>query len=1527
QAVESNCVDGGNDTAAALGLNTYTTRVDGEPDVNTVDMGYHYRHGVDKYQVTIEIVEDPENPGIHGVVEPNGGVFYAGTRVTLEARPDPGYHLKGWYDVNDVLVSVLREFRFVVDANVTYRVRFRLPSEVPVYGGGDALHEAVTVAQNGDILVVAPGTYNGGIDLRGREITIVSVNPDDPNLVAATIIDGRNSGRAFIFSGGETHNTVVDGFTIINSGVFINHGGAIYIGPDSSPTLLNLTISDCNVAAGNGGAVYIDANSSPYFGNVTITNCTTISPNYVGGNGGAVYVDVNCLPVFAGCTFTGCSANGLGGAVFINTDSYARFVDCNFSGNYSTFSGGAVYHAAFSGSIIENSIVFNNTADVSGAGLYYSAACLAEVNDCNVTYNIATVQGGGLAAGDDTFLAISDSNFVYNTAAYGGGVFVNANAVGVIRTSMITHNDANQDGGGLYVFESNDLSIADCNIAYNTSGRGGGVYFENSPLAMLMHCTIRHNRAGVMTVSRAYFLPDPNDPNLPPAPIDPRDPNFNPNDPNLIIVDSNVTVPGQGGGIYSFAGPLLIADTDISFNTTTTSGGGLYLAGGQNRLRQLSNCLITNNSAVRDGGGLSSTWFNRLSLSNCTVADNAVGDANHPDWPALGGGLYASYASNVGIVDSILWGNRGRSGSQIAVATGFQYDPRPATVSVSFSDVMGWKVPGNPGAVSPSAVFVDTGTTLNWSAATVIDADPLFVAGYYLSQITGGQTVDSPALNAGSGPAINVGMAAMTTNLRGLPDAGIVDLGYHNIIRKHRVLIHVVGNGHLVMVPDMDPADPNEGLYNFGTWLNLHARPDKGYRVAGWYDMSGVLLSTSKLRQIDVRGDIEYILEFEPTKTTNVSGDPDAIQRAIDNAKSGDTLIVAAGVYNGDIELRGKDIMLTSTNPDDPNVVALTIIDAGGAGRGLLFIAGEDANTVVNGFTVTNGAVTDANGGGIYIAPNTSPTLRNMIISNCTADANDPNDPNAMALGGGIFVDVNAAPTFINCLVIDCSATLGGGAYCDFNTAPVFLHCSFVNNTADFGAGLYCDSNSITAISASTFRGNNAVQDGGGVLIDPNALMTIADSNFVDNIANRGAGLFGEPNSIVDIRESRFTGNVAATDGGAVCWIESAMTIADSDFLYNTAIRGGGLFADTSWSTQITGCHIGYNEAGLEAYDPNDPNVILDPNALIDPNDPNSAAVPVVIGQGGGIFCFATPMVLADCQIMYNVTNASGGGIYIAGASERVDVLNCLIVNNLAGRDGGGASINWFSPTILANCTFSGNAAVGLFGQPNRTGLGGGLYCSYESNVQVIDSIFWENYGLVGHEMSVHTGFEWDPRPATLTVTHSLVRLGSSGVRIDTGCILNWDVAPTHPRFPTNINANPLFITGPLGLFYLRQRDAGQLQTSPAVDAGSDLASRLGMTVNHTGMVRYTTRTDELADRGLVDMGYHYPSRQEPCRFCDLVYDGLVNFRDFALLAQRWLTEGCSDGDDWCGGADITVDTVVDFADMAFMSTCWLVED
>lgn len=90
----------------------------------------------------------------------------------------------------------------------------------------------------------------------------------------------------------------------------------------------------------------------------------------------------------------------------------------------------------------------------------------------------------------------------------------------------------------------------------------------------------------------------------------------------------------------------------------------------------------------------------------------------------------------------------------------------------------------------------------------------------------------------------------------------------------------------------------------------------------------------------------------------HVPTDAPTIQIAIVKAAPFDTIIVAPGTYFEAISFGGKVITVQSTNPNDPRVVAATIINAGGLGNVVTFSGGEDqVNTILDGFTITGGTI------------------------------------------------------------------------------------------------------------------------------------------------------------------------------------------------------------------------------------------------------------------------------------------------------------------------------------------------------------------------------------------------------------------------------------------------------------------------------------------------------------------------------------------------------------------------------------------
>jgi len=129
--------------------------------------------------------------------------------------------------------------------------------------------------------------------------------------------------------------------------------------------------------------------------------------------------------------------------------------------------------------------------------------------------------------------------------------------------------------------------------------------------------------------------------------------------------------------------------------------------------------------------------------------------------------------------------------------------------------------------------------------------------------------------------------------------------------------------------------------------------------------------------------EIDYVNGTTGDDATGERGNPDkpfkTIQKGIDVAVSGeDMVLVADGMYTGlgnkNLDFKGKAITVTSENGAEN-----CIIDCEGDGRGFYFHSGETQESVVSGFTIANGSLSEY-GGGIR-CDNSSPTIKNNIIT------------------------------------------------------------------------------------------------------------------------------------------------------------------------------------------------------------------------------------------------------------------------------------------------------------------------------------------------------------------------------------------------------------------------------------------------------------------------------------------------------------------------------------------------------------------
>ena len=171
----------------------------------------------------------------------------------------------------------------------------RVPSQYATIQG------AIDAAEEGDIVLVADGTYTGEgnklLDLYGKAITVCSENGP-----ANCIIDCEGDGRAFYMHSKEGPEAAVIGLTILN-GVSTNGGG--FFCSSSNPTVRNCILRNCRATYAGGGVFCSGSNVS--FTNCAIIDCAATV------YGGGVYC-YSSSPTLANCTITGSLADRGSGA-------------------------------------------------------------------------------------------------------------------------------------------------------------------------------------------------------------------------------------------------------------------------------------------------------------------------------------------------------------------------------------------------------------------------------------------------------------------------------------------------------------------------------------------------------------------------------------------------------------------------------------------------------------------------------------------------------------------------------------------------------------------------------------------------------------------------------------------------------------------------------------------------------------------------------------------------------------------------------------------------------------------------------------------------------------------------------------------------------------------------------------------------------------------------------------------------------------------------------------------------------------
>ncbi|MHC4086551.1 MAG: FG-GAP-like repeat-containing protein, partial [Planctomycetota bacterium] len=230
------------------------------------------------------------------------------------------------------------------------------------------------------------------------------------------------------------------------------------------------------------------------------------------------------------------------------------------------------------------------------------------------------------------------------------------------------------------------------------------------------------------------------------------------------------------------------------------------------------------------------------------------------------------------------------------------------------------------------------------------------------------------------------------------------------------------------------------------------------------------------------------------TADTHYVSPGQSIQAAIDDANDGDEIEVAPGIYVGAINFNGKAIRLYSSGGQD-----VTTIDANGAYHTVRCVSGEDANTILEGFTITGGNATYGGGMENYYS---SPTVTNSTFSG-----------NSAVKGGGICNSTYSRPKISNCIFSGNSADNWGGGMYNYNSSPELSNCTFSGNTAPNGGGMYNLEGSSPMVTNCIFTNNTAVIDGGGLFNNVSS-PTVTNCTFSGNTAaSSGGGMYNNVGS------------------------------------------------------------------------------------------------------------------------------------------------------------------------------------------------------------------------------------------------------------------------------------------------------------------------------------------------------------------------------------------------------------------------------
>ncbi len=228
-----------------------------------------------------------------------------------------------------------------------------------------------------------------------------------------------------------------------------------------------------------------------------------------------------------------------------------------------------------------------------------------------------------------------------------------------------------------------------------------------------------------------------------------------------------------------------------------------------------------------------------------------------------------------------------------------------------------------------------------------------------------------------------------------------------------------------------------------------------------------------------------------PADIIEVPDEAPTIQAGIDLAAEGDTVLVAEGTYQENIDYTGKDVFVTSGFLFDQNkeIIISTVIDGQGESVAT-FENGETRDAVLYGFTLTT------QGDYCVYCEAASPTIMYNRIIDCSV----------YHWGAGVSCWNGASPIISHNVFADDFAYHGGGAVFAYYSQPVIRHNVIRMCEGQYGGAICSAWYSESLIEKNIITDCRADAAGGGIHLSSRASQVL-NNTIIRNNSSRGAGV------------------------------------------------------------------------------------------------------------------------------------------------------------------------------------------------------------------------------------------------------------------------------------------------------------------------------------------------------------------------------------------------------------------------------------